>query len=752
MLEALGFFAVVEVVGLAAAPLAAVVFGRLPGAGLGLAKPFGLLLVGWLVWMAGSLGIAGYGPLTIVVALVLMAAAGALAALRQRALARRLGEETPEPPRGRLRRWRRGRLLASALPAEDPERVRLLAGAEAVFAVSFAAMALLVSFAPDVWNTEKPMDMAFMNAIEVSSSFPPDDPWMAGETINYYYLGHLLLGMPAHLLGLAPGTGYNLALAALFALSATAVFTVAGTLWAAARVPVAGGSVGTGLAAVALCLVLGNLAGAKEWLDADAPPRGYDWFAPSRVIEDTINEFPAFSFNLGDLHAHLLAIPFTVLALAFALQVALHGPRGDVAWRSVAEALAAGLAVGVLYAINSWSYPVAAGLLVLGVVVWMRGPEAEGRRAFGAVWTGLVLLASVVLVLPFWLEFDPAARGVGAVTEHLGFSEWAGDTALIYGILGWALVAAYVSRLLAARLALRVAVWSAIGAAFVLSALAPLDLAGIAVLAAALAVAVHALLSRRLAAPERFLWAIVAAGVGCVLAPELVYVRDEFDGGDLYRMNTVFKLGFQAYLLLALAAACALPWAGHWLPRRAWTAWASIGAVLLLLGLIYPYAGNYARRDGFASIASLDGLDWLRDRAPGDVAAIDWLRTYAGPSAVVLEAVGPDYSAFGHGRISTFTGRPTVLGWSGHEVQWRHDPGRREEDVRTLYTTSQVGLARELLDRYGISYVVVGPIERADYGSAGLAKWDRLGRRVFDRDGTTIWEVAQLSVATARST
>jgi uncharacterized membrane protein len=226
-----------------------------------------------------------------------------------------------------------------------------------------------------------------------------------------------------------------------------------------------------------------------------------------------------------------------------------------------------------------------------------------------------------------------------------------------------------------------------------------------------------------------------------VLAPELVFVRDEFEGGALFRMNTVFKLGFQAYLLLGLAAACALPWAGRWLPRRAWGVWAGVGAVLLLLGLVYPYAGNYARREGFSRTPSLDGLGWLRERAPGDVAAIAWLRESAPGQAVVLEAVGPDYSAFGHARISTFTGRPTVLGWAGHELQWTHEPGSREADVRTLYTTADEPTARELLGRYGVRFVVVGPIERADYGDAGLAKWDALGRRVFDREGTTVWQI-----------
>jgi YYY domain-containing protein len=737
MLQALGFFALVEVVGLAAMPLAGLAFGRLPGAGLGFAKPLGVLLVTWLLWMAVSLGAVPYTTTTVLVAAAVVAVAGALVAVRQRTLAGRLDEDRGGWWARRRAEW----IGARALPRHDPVRRRLWLGSEVVFAVAFAGLALLVSFSPDVWGTEKPMDMAFVSATNASSSFPPHDPWLAGEDLNYYYLGHLAMAMLVRVAGSTPDVGYNLAFAVLGALAAAAVFTLAGTLWAAARPPVRGSPLAVGIVAVVVCLVLGNLAGVKEWLDASNPPGDYDWFAASRVIPDTINEFPAFSLLLQDLHAHVLALPFTLLALGFALQVLLAGPRGDAAWRGVAEALAAGLAVGVLYAVNSWSYPVAAGLLVLAVVSWARGPEARGRRGYAIVWLGLVLLASVVLVLPFWLEFDPSARGLGIVEEHAAFGDFMGDQALIYGLLVWPLTAAFAARVLATRRPLRTAVWGAVAAIFAGSLLATTDLAGAGVLAALAAIALGALLSRRLGAGERFLWLLVAGGFTCVLLPELVYVRDAFDGSVSYRMNTVFKLGYQGWLLLALAAACALPWAPAWLPRRAWPVWAAGSAVVLLLAAVYPYAGAYSSKDGFARSPSLGGLDWLRDRAPGDPAAIAWLRANTGGSAVVLEAVGDDYSAFGHARISTFTGRPTVLGWQGHELQWDHDPGTREADVRRLYRTTDLAEARELIDRFDVAYVVHGPIERTTYGDAGLAKWDPLGTRVFDQQGTTVWRL-----------
>ena len=346
--------------------------------------------------------------------------------------------------------------------------------------------------------------------------------------------------------------------------------------------------------------------------------------------------------------------------------------------------------LGSPYATNAWSYPVAAGILALAAIL----------RRGAAAWTALVLAGSVVAVLPFLLDLRRrAGRRAGSA---------------------WSATAARRARRcvdLAAALTGLFA-WLAIGALLLAC-------------------------RRRLAGPQRV--APVDAGparVRCAVAvPELLYVRDEFDGSSLYRMNTVFKLGFQAWLLLALAATGILALALRRPLGRVRGAWLAGAAVLIALATVYPVAGTVARKDGFAGPATLDGLRWLRAGAPGDPGALAWLRDHAAGDAVVLEAVGEDYSPAGHGRVSAFTGRPTVLGWPGHELQWGHPPGRRADDVAALYGADTPAAARQLLERYGVRYVVVGPLERAAHGAAGAAVWDQLGERVYDRAGTTVWEL-----------
>jgi YYY domain-containing protein len=716
MTDAVRWLVLIEVIGLAAIPITSLVLGRLPGGGLGVAKPLGLLICTSAVWLGAAVRVVPYGTGSAVAGVVLLALLGVGAHLA-----------------GRPRRGHR-------LGAQRALRRRLAVSAEAVFVVAFVAMALLTAYAPDVWSTEKPMDMAIVNATNESRFFPPHDPWLAGADLNYYYLGHLMAAMMVRLTGVAPEVGYNLAVALFYALAATAVFTVAASLRAAMGAGARWGPVRVGLVAVALALVVGNLDGATALWDG-RPLSGFAWFAPSRAIPDTITEFPYFSFLLGDLHAHLLAVPFTCLALCFALQTALKGPRLRLDLRGVAELAAIALTIGALYAINSWSFPVGAGVMVLAVAVWLRDPASEGRRRGAVLWTLAMVAGAVLLFLPFHLHYDPATSGVAAVRRHRSFTHFVRDQALVYGLFWLILAAPFAGAVLRTRKPLRNAVWGAVVALVIGSVLAERNAAGLAVLTTALIVALRAMLAPATRPPMRFVWLLVAAGLACIALPEAVYVRDTFDGGPLYRMNTVFKLGFQAWLLLAVAGACLLADGRRWLPawpRRGWTV---AVAGVLALALVYPYAGTYARNGGFSRDPTLNGLGWLTRQAPGDVEAIGWLRRNAPPDAVVLEAAGDDYSPAGHARISTFTGRPTIIGWGGHEVQWKQRPGVRRIEVARLYGARGAAAAEPLLRRYGVRYVVVGPLERSTYGTAGLSKWDALGRRVFDGRGTTVWAV-----------
>jgi uncharacterized membrane protein len=167
-------------------------------------------------------------------------------------------------------------------------------------------------------------------------------------------------------------------------------------------------------------------------------------------------------------------------------------------------------------------------------------------------------------------------------------------------------------------------------------------------------------------------------------------------------------------------------------------AWKAGIVVLVAIAVLYPVAASYSRSAGFSQHPTLDGQRWL---SAGDAAAIRWLRANVEGTPTILEDAGPDYSPEGHARVSTFTGLPAVIGWAGHELQWDHDPGTRAADVARMYETLDLDEARDLLERYGVRYAFVGSLERDRYSPAALAKFERLGRKVFESGETAVYEL-----------
>ena len=261
---------------------------------------------------------------------------------------------------------------------------------------------------------------------------------------------------------------------------------------------------------------------------------------------------------------------------------------------------------------------------------------------------------------------------------------------------------------------------------------------------------------------EPFVFILIFTGLALTLVVEFLYLRDSFG----VRMNTVFKFYYQAWVMLGCASAYAVWWLLDRLEKPALRVLFITGATLVIgLGLVYTIMAIPSRAAGFSGPANLDGSSVIANNNPDDWAAIQWLDANAeagmpaGSVPVILEA--PSVYPWGgsyhyEGRISTFTGFPTVLGWSLHEGQWRgnyDEQARREPDIATIYTTSDAQTMLDLLHKWKVNYLILGSPEmtyvqnvcsQSEAGcntSAALRKFSLVLQPVFSQGQLTIYRV-----------
>lgn len=869
MLATLSWWLVIQACAAAALPLTWRLFGRLPGRGYPLSKALGLLLVSYILWLGAGIRLL---PNTV--------GGAATAFLLMAAISLWFGRDAlRRPSNGEARRP-----LLGWLRAIGP----LVLATELLFLLVFVGWTAFRVYNPDIAGTEKPMEFAFINGILRSRFFPPQDPWLSGYGISYYYFGYVMLGLLIRLTGVDGAVGFNLGVALWYALTMVGAFGVGWELVRLAQgeastaqrpTPNKGGAALVfGLVAALFVGFIGNLEGVVEaayqrglvplawikWLDikqlTDAPPTGgwtggfWWWWRASRVIHDrdllgnsveVIDEFPFFSFLLGDLHPHVLALPFVLLAIAVGLNLLLaarglfreisrkEGPAhlaagheasgrraagpagiGEAAlaglrrWTREAVALTDGsagslllygLILGALGFLNTWDFPIYLALATAAIaagLAWSDGLTWDAVRRAAAA--GLLLaVVGWLLYLPFYIGFQSQ---LGGVLPNLLFPSRFSQFTVMFGLF-LVLAVAYLI-LLAGRVAGRALRRGALAAFpwlfcgpilliagfLLIFAVAPagrayvqtvLDnpavrsavgegtLAQLAGLIVRLRIAnpwtylILALLlswtagtlwaglarlEERPAAPVAAdLFALLLIGLALLLTfgVEFVYLRDLFGT----RMNTVFKFYYQAWVMLALASAYGL---SRLLSREvSWRLKAPVvvlAGVLVAASLFYPLAAIPSKAGDFRGPPTLDGLAYLRQSNPADMAAIEWLRANVAPDAVVVEASGGSYSPEGAGRISMSTGNPTLLGWDFHERQWRgaaYDrlAAGRPEALDQIYRTARPEELPKLLTQWNVDYVYIGALERRKFGigDAALARFDRALRLVYDKDGVRVY-------------
>lgn len=789
---------------LAGTPLALAWLRHLPSRGYAIAKPLGLLFSGVILWWGATLRL---WPATAaaVLAAALALLAGGLFALRGQ--------------------W-------DAVASWWREHRRFVLITELLFAAAFVAWAAVRASQPQIVTSggEKWMEIAFLNAILRSPTMPPHDPWLSGFAISYYYLGYLLLGMLTEVTALPATMAFNLGNAAWFALAAVAAYGIVYDLTAGRRPLKA-------LAAPLLLLITGNANGLLQviyglgllpasfwrWLDLkalSAPPPAegtwmtaarFDWWQASRVLHDyapivtaetrvsqeVIDEFPAFSFILGDMHPHLLALPFVLVVIALALnlwQGRRREPREDEVRPSLrsrltplAPWLGMAAALGALGFLNTWDFPIYWALIVAVMLLIRRERTPEKSlldHVLAVIPPALALaVASVALYAPFWFALRSQAGGVlpnvfNATRLPQFLVMFAPLAVPVVGIvlrlgkeagvrwtqaLGWSvllLVVITLAGLLVGRI-VSSPYLAAVRQGWEIPGVGTVELATVydalltrllnpwtaLALVCGCIVLFIALLAPRgaLQGESAFVGLLVLLGLGLTLAPEYVFLKDVFNT----RMNTIFKFYFQAWVMWSLAAAWWLAdgrgLAATWGRRVGVTlAWLLIAVGWIYTGFAIPArAGQNEALYGGAG--TLDGALWLSQREPEEWDAIRWLNTHVAGRPVILEAPGDRYRAYVYeGRVSALTGLPTLLGWGGHQSQWRgnyDEPAVREAALERLFTTTDVAETRSLLAQYDVAYLYIGPVERARYPEEGLAKFAALFPVAYQNAAVTLYRV-----------
>jgi uncharacterized membrane protein len=656
-------------------PLIDRLLGKFWDRGYPFAKPLSVLLVSYLCWVLGSLQLLS---LTRQITWLVVILLGFLI-------------------------WKNKKLKNFPWEKLIKEKGQVFFFEEVLFFISLLFWSYIRGFQPDIHGLEKYMDYGFVNSILKARSFPPLDMWMSGETINYYYFGHSVAAVLTKLSGLDSSVTYNLMLATLFALCLSITFSLASNLlfFSLNRKKLSKRYFRLIISAGLLSALLLNLGGNLQHLWYFLKNKTFSgyWYPDATrfiiqkfgALDNTIHEFPIYSFVVADLHGHLLDLPFVLLFLGLVLGISRNKSR-----LTFPNLILPALILAVMSMTNFWDFPIYS--LVLGLIILWLNYRKHGRTSKTIYQTGLFSVffftLSVVFSLPFHLDFQSIAQGISRV-------DFRSPPWMLFFLWGLPLLMT-VNFFILSRWLVR---------------------------------------SKKQALSDFFVLVLLFVSWLLILIPEIVYVKDIYIH-SYQRANTMFKLTYQSFVMFSLCS-------GYIVVRTLTSikkSWIKIPLIigywsLIIFLLSYPYFAIKSYY-GLKKYQGLDGLKYFQSFYPDDYQAVLWLKRKIIGQPVILEAVGESYTDYA--RVSANTGLATVVGWPVHEWLWRggyDEVGVRREDVRMIYESESLEQTENLLRKYEVDFVFIGDLERKQYQALNEDKFEEFGKVVFQQGKTTIYQL-----------
>ncbi len=694
--EMFKYWAVILALTIAVIPITGLLFGRFTDKGYIFGKVIGPLLAGTLAWILSSLHIVKFSEGLCVGAAVIVAVLSYI-------LGFFLGK--------------RGKKVSD----NRYTSLNIILRYELFFAVLFVAYMYMKGFNPQCYGTEKMMDYGFMTRMMRTDFFPANDLWFTGDKMNYYYFGQYIATFLTKLSFSTVAYGYNLALGFGFAVCITCSYSIGRNL-----LIVKFGKKGLSVLGGALSAMFVTFAGnfhyvlmyklvpmVKELLGMEVTEY---WFPNSTryigympdVADKTIHEFPSYSYILGDLHAHVCDIVNVLLFIALLIALVYEVkskrdnsiyPGGKISLKRMPDIriFALGILLGIIKMTNYWDFPIY--FVVAGAVILITSGIMTNFTAKAFAITGIaaayILALAELISLPFTISFINMSSGIGIVDRHTQFYQFM----ILWGLPILTFTGYFVSLISRNK-------------AYAGGGDAPSERKGLWGFLA------------RMETTDLFVFIIGACAVGLMLVPEVFYVKDIY-GYDFERANTMFKMTYQAFILFGLMMGyvftCFVFKPGTGKQRSFGIA----GLVIALLTCGYFFTSSYRWFFGDSFCAdnytTIRGDRYISNEAPSDAAIVLWLNENAEDDEIIVESNGNSYTI--SNRVSVLTGLPTVLGWRTHEWLWHNDVSvvdDRANEVRDIYTSNSEWIARSILDKYEVDYIIIGSCEYEAFSQSGM--------------------------------
>lgn len=738
MLPFLQWWLVVFCLGIIFLPLSGLLFSNLIDKGYLFSKTIGIAITGYLMWMLSALKIMKFTTVSCIIAVGIGLIINIIILIYFRYIYKSDGMTfTTEAG-----------FLSDFLTKES---LRIFLTEELLFFIIFLFFIYIRGFKPEAYGTEKFMDYGFMTTMMRSDYMPPQDFWYSGTSLNYYYIGQFIATFLTRLSFVEVSHGYNLMLMMTGAFCFMLPFSIAYNLiirfskYNNKKSHTLAGLSGL-LAALAVC-VAGNMHyPIYRWIKptinkilGSVKASYYYWFpTATRYIgynpetnDKTIHEFPAYSFVLGDLHAHVINILFVLTVLAILLSW-LYGQTNSRNYTKEfakeifnPSIIVLGFFIGLFHTTNFWDYPIY--YVVSGAIILFSNLIVYDFNTKAYLLTGLqglfILILAKVFALPFTLQFDKISASVLLAENHTPFYQF---------MVLWGLPILTVSAFLI------ISIQDHVDCRNKVKKNKKKEKSGIRRIGRLISSYMESLTDTDL-----FVITIGLCAIGLTILPEIVYVKDIYSG-DYKRANTMFKLTYQAFIMFGICFGYIFIRLLRYGRKINHKVVAAISLFVFCLTLPYSvnavksWYGNIFNRERFKGI---DAAAFMEEDFKDDYLATKWLNENVFGTPVVLEANGFSYTDYQ--RVSVITGLPTVLGWYTHEQLWKSSPDRtnnmviselnsRANDIEAIYTSEDENIVRELIRKYNIEYIYVGPLEEEKYGwiNHGLIK--NLGEVVFE--------------------